>query len=148
VTWLPIQGTQREFLDVPEEIAGAAVEAWTCFAAGSARGAVALARAVVEATAKAKGITTGTLNAKIDALAAATLIRPGVRDQAHTIRSLGNDVAHGDLGVALLREEAEEVLELMGEVLNEVFQSPARSARLTAAREARQNAAAAARDAS
>ena len=65
------------------------------------------------------------------------LIRPAVRDQAHEIRHLGNDVAHGDLADPVSKEDSAEVLNLMGEVLNEVWQAPARSARLAAAREAR-----------
>lgn len=74
---------------------------------------------------------------KIEALAEAGLIRVAVRDQAHEIRHIGNDVAHGDLTEKISLEDSAEVLELMGEVLNEVFQAPARADRLKAAREAR-----------
>ena len=70
------------------------------------RGAVALARAVVEATAKAKGVTSGTLVRKIDKLAEERLIRLAVADQAHEIRHLGNDVAHGDLADLVSKEDS------------------------------------------
>jgi len=55
--WYPTPRSQMDFPDVPEEIASAAEEAWLCRSAGAFRAAVALARAVVESTAKAKGIT-------------------------------------------------------------------------------------------
>jgi len=135
--WSPSPSHQMEFPDVPEAIAGAASEAWTCHAVGATRGAAALARAVVEATAKAKGVTQGQIMAKIDKLAATGLIRPAVADQAHEIRHLGNDAAHGDLAEAGSKEDSEEGLNLMGEVLNEVWQAPARQERLAAARKAR-----------
>lgn len=135
--WSPPVGHQMEFPDVPQEIAEAAVEAWTCQVSGAHRGAVMLARAVVESTAKAKGITSGPLELKIKAMADAGLIRAVVADQAHEIRHLGNSSAHGDLGDSVTKEDAEEVLNLMAEVLNEVWQAPARAQLLADARAAR-----------
>lgn len=64
-------------------------------------------------------------------------IRQHVRDGAHEIRLLGNEMAHGDLGAKVTAEDAELVLTLMSEVLDDVYQSPARVARAQAAREAR-----------
>lgn len=135
--WSPPVGHQVSFADVPDAIAKAATEAWTCHVAGSSRGAVLLARAVVESTAKAKGITTGTLAAKIDEMAGRDLIRTAVALQAHEIRHLGNGTAHGDLDDAVSGEDAEEILNLMAEVLNEVWQAPARARKLAESREAK-----------
>lgn len=135
--WNPVPGHQQSFEDVPEDIALAASEAWQCQVAGASRGAVMLARAVVESTAKAKGIETGSLYAKIEDMANRGLIRSAVREQAHEIRHFGNSSAHGDLGDAVSAEDCKEVLNLMGEVLNEVWQSPARASRLAGARRAR-----------
>ena len=135
--WSPLPGHQMDFPDVPEEISEAASEAWVCHVAGAHRGAVMVARAVVEGTAKAKDITRGTLEAKIDEMAKQDLIRKVVAEQAHEIRHLGNSTAHGDLGDSVTSEDAEEVLNLMAEVLNEVWQAPARSTRLAAARGAK-----------
>jgi len=61
--------------------------------------AILMARTTIEATAKSQAIITGSLIAKIDAMAMATaqLIRPALRDAAHAIRHLGNDMAHGDV---------------------------------------------------
>ncbi|MFE1248811.1 DUF4145 domain-containing protein [Streptomyces sp. NPDC058766] len=125
--WLPIAGAQKEFPDVPVEIASLAVEAHNSLAANAGRGAVILARAVIEATAKDKEITNGSLYAKIDQLHTSGLIREHIKEAAHEVRLGGNDVAHGDiLSGPFSYEETAEILTLMDEVLLEVYQSPAR----------------------
>ncbi|WP_231156973.1 DUF4145 domain-containing protein [Streptomyces sp. CNZ748] len=104
-----------------------AIEAHQCLSIEANRAAVALARAVVEATAKDRGITTGTLEKKIDKLFEQQLIREYVKDAAHEVRFGGNEVAHGDLVAEPMdNATATEVLGLMDEILDEVFQSPAR----------------------
>lgn len=45
---------------------------------------------------------------------------------AHAIRGFGNDMAHGDICDPVDADDAEEVLEIMSEILSELFQSPAR----------------------
>jgi hypothetical protein len=60
---------------------------------------------------------------KIDALS--DLIRPHVRDGAHEIRLLGNDLAHGDFSQDVSGEDANLVLTLMDVVLHDVYLSPA-----------------------
>jgi hypothetical protein len=120
--------------DVPEHLARAAEEAHNDLAHEAYRSATILARAVVEATAKEVGITTGKLVAKIDEMEKRGLIRELVKDSAHEIRYLGNDMAHGDFVDPVTAEEAEEIVGLMDEVLEEVFQAPARLARRKNAR--------------
>jgi hypothetical protein len=136
-TWLPVKAVGRDFEDVPEHVAAAAKEAYECADVGAWRASVLLARAVLEATAKDKDISAGPLIAKIDALHAQNLIREHIRDGAHEIRLLGNDMAHGDFVAPVTAEDGEFVLTLMSEVLEEVFQSPARVQRRRLAREAR-----------
>ncbi|WP_446212162.1 DUF4145 domain-containing protein [Micromonospora sp. IBSANI012] len=132
----------KSFPDVPSEIAAAADEAHRCFSIRAYRAAMAMARAVVEATAKEKGITSGSLEKKIDGLAAQGLIREDTREAAHAIRLVGNDAAHGDLASMVVeKEDAQEVLDLMDDILGEVFQSPAKVARVKASRAARVTAA-------
>lgn len=137
VAWFPSQGEGRDFPDVPKHVAEAASEAYQCQSINAHRGAVALARSVVEATAKEKGITQGRLVQKIDEMYAQGLIREHIKDGAHEVRHLGNDVAHGDFVDPVFREEADLVLTLMNEVLDDVFGSPARVAKAREAREAR-----------
>ena len=124
--WLPAHGVGKTYDDVPPHIAGAASEAHECLSIGARRAAVLMARSVIEATAKDKGITNGRLSEKIDEMHAQGLIRELVKDQAHEVRHLGNDMAHGDFVDPVTTEEADEILELMAEVLREVYQAPAR----------------------
>lgn len=132
--WYP-QGTHgKRYPDVPADIGALASEAHKCLAVEGYRGAVLLARSVIEAAAKDKDITTDSLVAKIDAMYEARLIREDVRDGAHEVRYLGNDVAHGDFAEPVPPADEELVLTLMDEVLEEVYQSPARVARRRAAR--------------
>jgi hypothetical protein len=137
VRWFPEQATRRDFPDVPVRIADAATEAHHSLSAGRLRAAVLLARAVIEATAKEKGVTRGNLAAKIDEMHSQGLVRQHIREGAHEIRYLGNDMAHGDFVDPVAPEDADLVLALMDEVLVEVFQSPARVARFQARRAAK-----------
>lgn len=138
-SWIPKRGASRDFPDVPEQIAGAATEATLCWSMGAYRAVGSLARAVIEATAKDKEAAGGHLAARIDALASAGYIREHTKEQAHEIRHFGNDMAHGDFASPVEEEEAAELIELMSEVLNEVYQSPARLERVRQARMAKRN---------
>lgn len=68
VVWPKPTGV-REYPDVPEAIGTSANEAHLALAANAARAAVVMARAVIEATAKDKGIKSGSLESKIEQLA-------------------------------------------------------------------------------
>jgi hypothetical protein len=57
-----------------------------------------------------------------------------VKDGAHEIRHLGNDMAHGDLTDPVDADESSLVLQLMVVVLDEIFVQPARLQRAQAAR--------------
>lgn len=132
--WWPKIGTAPAVEDVPEHIARAAREAYSSASVGNHMAAILMARTVVEATAKAKGIDKGNLASKIDALRDKQLIRPAIAEQAHEVRYSGNDMAHGDIDVAPEPVDSEEILALMAEVLAEVFQGPARLERIRARR--------------
>ena len=129
VTWVSTGLRGRDFPDVPSSIAGPASEAHVCFSAQAYRAAILMARAVVEATCKNRGITKGTLEKKIDELHAQGFINEQVHAEATEIRLLGNDMAHGDFDQEVTATDAEEMLGLMAEVLEEVFQRPARLAK-------------------
>ena len=133
-TWYPSKGQAPEFPDVPPHIASAAAEAHAARSINALMASILMARTVVEASAKSKEILTGQLWAKIDELESRSFIRESTREAAHEIRHFGNDMAHGDLETPPTGEDADEVLALMDEVLNEVFQGPARTAKLRARR--------------
>lgn len=138
-TWLPRHLEVQEFEDVPPHIALAASEATLCLSVGAYRAVGSLARAVIEATAKDKHAEGRNLEKRIDALHASDHVRRHTKEQAHEIRHFGNDMAHGDFVDPVTMEEAEEVIGLMAEVLDEVYQSPARLEKRKAAREAKKN---------
>ncbi|WP_426568119.1 DUF4145 domain-containing protein [Streptomyces canus] len=129
--WEPLRIRRPSFPDVPAEIAATASEAHACLSIGAARGAVALARAVVEAAAKAKGITVNGIVGKIDALRDGGIISALTADASHQIREDGNSIAHGDIGdEPISQDDAEAILEFMDALLDEVFQRPAKLQRL------------------
>lgn len=135
IAWTPAKVSRPDFPDVPTQIGEAAAEAHACLSIKAYRGAVALARAVVEATAKEKGITAGSLVKKIDDLHAAGHIRPFTREAAHEVRHGGNEIAHGDIGdEPMPAEDAEAIVELMDEILQEVYQQPAKMRKLKQSR--------------
>ena len=136
--WYPVHSVGKDFPDVPQHIADAASEAYRCRSISALRTAVQLARSVVEATAKEKGITQGSIFSKINEMYNQRLIREHIKDGAHEVRHLGNDMAHGDFVSPVTSEETDLVLTLMSEILDEVFQSPARVAQARAARAARE----------
>ncbi|MEE3127679.1 MAG: DUF4145 domain-containing protein [Actinomycetota bacterium] len=135
VQWLPKIGERIPFPDVPSHIADAATEATFCLSMDAHRAAGALARAVIEATCKDKGANGKDLSQRIEALANAEHVRTHTKEQAHEVRHFGNDMAHGDFAEPVGKAEAQEVIGLMVEILDEVYQSPARLARRRAARQ-------------
>lgn len=139
LTWTPEKIGGREFPDVPDHIASAADEAFRCWSINGLRSSILLSRAVIEATCKDKGVTKGQLKTKIDDMHAKGFIRSFTQEAAHELRYLGNDMAHGDFVDEVDHDDAEAVLDVMAEILNEVYQGPARSMRMmikrTAARE-------------
>jgi hypothetical protein len=138
--WWPKRVGGKEFPDVPEHIASTADEAHRCLSIDAHRGAIALARAVVEATAKHHGITKGLLDKKIDEMAKQEVISNAMKDAAHEIRFAGNEVAHADLAEEPIgKEDAEEVLALMDAILTRVYQEPAQVARVRQRREERRS---------
>ena len=137
--WYPKKPLVKAYPDfVPAAIASVAVEAHACLSVQSFRGAVALARAVVEAAAKEKGITKKGIQPKIDELFAQGLIYEHVKDAAHEVRFAGSEVAHGDLvDEPISSDEAEAILELMDMVLDGVFIAPGKTTSQAARRQAR-----------
>lgn len=130
MSWLPLAAEAPTIEDVPESIARAAREAHTSLSIGNYMSAILMARTVIEATAKANGITSGDLSKKINKMRDEDLIRPAIADRAHEVRYFGNDMAHGDIDEVPEQVDAEDVLALMGQVLSEVFQGPALMRRL------------------
>lgn len=143
ITWYPQSPLVKEYPDsVPPAIAKVATEAHGSMSVGHHQAAVLMARTAVEAVAKAKGVTQGSLVAKIDELYNRHLIYENVRDAAHEVRFIGNDAAHADLvDNPITEDEAVAILELMDMVLDGVFIAPAKTAAQRAIRQAKKAAA-------
>lgn len=122
--WKPKRLHSPSYAHTPEQIASAAAEAHQCHSIDAYRAAVILARAVIEATAKDHGITSGGIQAKIKAMSDTGLLRPLHTRQAQMIRSFGNDMAHGDFDTVIDRMASAYLLTLMDSILNEVYVSP------------------------
>jgi hypothetical protein len=131
--WKPSASETMDYPDAPAHVGSAATEAYECASLKHNRSAVLLARSVIEATAKEQRITSGRLYEKIEALATQGLIRANIKNAAHSVRELGNDMAHGDFVTPIGDEETRLVIELMGEILNDVYQSDARIRKAQAA---------------
>lgn len=132
--WQPKYVEGQDFPDVPAHIAKAAGEAHRGESVGNHMSAILMARTVIEATAKDKGIEEGSLKKKIELMVERHLFRPHIKEVADEVRHFGNDMAHGDIGIPVTEEDAVEVLALMNEILNEVYQGPARLASVRARR--------------
>jgi hypothetical protein len=139
ITVWPIVVARVDYPDVPDAIAGAAREAQQALAASAARASVVMARATLEATAKDKGITNGTLESKIEKLNAQGLISQDMKEVADEIRLAGNEAVHGDiLYEPMSIADAKEITELMDAMLMRIYQEPAKVARIRTNRLARQ----------
>jgi hypothetical protein len=97
-----------------------------------------MARAVIEAPAKGKEILRGSIQSKIEQLAADGHISHAMKEAAHEIRLVANEAVHSDLvdepiGV----DEGREVVELMDAILERIYQEPAKVERVRASRMAR-----------
>jgi hypothetical protein len=134
----PARVDEREYPDVPKEIASVANEAHLALGANAPRAAVVMARATVELTAKGHGISSGTLETKIDKLAAEEHISEQMKFAAHEIRFAGNEVAHADMTAEHISlGDAAEIVDLMDAILKRAYQEPAQVARIRESREAR-----------
>lgn len=137
LSWFPVMPLGKDFPEVPVNIASAASEAFACYSIRSYRGAVMLARAVVEAIAKDKGATKGSLKEKIDRLGEESAVSPLIVQTAHEIRLFGNEMAHGDFVTEITEEECADTLTFMTELIEEVYQRPAHLLRFRQQRLAR-----------
>lgn len=124
IEWIPSKPLGKEYEDVPTDIASAASEAYACFSINQNRAAVLMARTTLEATAKQHGITEGKLFNKIEKMAEQNIITDQLKEEAHEIRMLGNDMAHGDLGTPVTEDDAADILGFLDTVLDYVYQQP------------------------
>lgn len=122
--WYPAKPLGKEYENVPQDIASAASEAYACFSINANRAAVLLARTAVQAIAKDKNIHTNNLYGDIEKMAETHVVTDQLKDEAHEIRFIGNDMAHGDLGTPVDADDAADILGFLDSLLDYVYQQP------------------------
>jgi len=127
-SWSPPPMRPVDTAFIPDGVAGYFKEAHDAFSIGAYRAVLLLVRSVIEATAKDRKVTTGTLVEKINKLDEEGHIRRGTRDMAHALRILGNDMAHGNIDEVPSQEDADDALTIARFVLDDVYVADARRA--------------------
>lgn len=125
IQWFPLAPVGKEYPDVPDPLASVASEAYSCLSINAYKAAILMARTAIQTTAKQNEIHKDTLYDDIDEMANQNIITDQLKEEAHQIRLLGNDMAHGDLDEPVSREDATEILGFLDSVLNYVYQQPA-----------------------
>lgn len=125
-SWSPPPMRPVDTSFIPVGVAGYFKEAHDAFSVGAYRAVLLLVRSVIEATAKDRGIESGSLVQKINKLDEEGHIRRGTKDMAHALRILGNDMAHGDIGDVPTQEDADDALTIARFVLDDVYVADAR----------------------
>jgi hypothetical protein len=134
-SWSPPAMRPVETSFIPDGVAGYFKEAHDAFSIGAYRGVLLLVRSAIEATAKDRGIESGSLVQKINKLHDEGHVRRGTKDMAHALRILGNDMAHGDIDDVPTQEDADDALTIARFVLDDVYVADARRADMMARRQ-------------
>ena len=124
--WYPADVADVEYEGLPPNIARAASEAHVSLRNGQLIAAAITTRATLEAIVKAQGASGKTLEAKVDDLHASHKIHQLLKDQAHAIRHVGNEMAHGDFATFPDEEEVEHIIEFMDALIDTHYVQPAR----------------------
>ena len=112
-TRLPLDG-------VPEPVMRAYEQAIRCFTASSFDACALMCRRCLEALCKAHGISTGSLQSKLEELANQHIIDTRLVEWAHGIRIVGNEAAH-DTDAELNKDDARDSLDFTEAILMYIF---------------------------
>jgi len=111
------------------DIASAFGEAITALSANCPRAAAIMARRTVEAIAADKGEPNGTLAHRLASLATRGVLQPSLADWAKEVRLVGDLGAHFDPIKPVSKEDAEQLLKFIRELLRYFYELPAELAR-------------------
>jgi hypothetical protein len=126
--WWPLPQSQVSS-DVPIAIAEAFAEAGRALFADCPRAAAAMARRALEAVTVDMGETTGVLAARLAALSKKGILLPTLADGAKEVRLVGNSGAHFDLMDTVTKDDAQQLITFMRELLRYLYELPAELAR-------------------
>lgn len=113
---------------IPDPIKADFKEALVCEAAGSYRGAAALARRTLQVICLDKGTPANKkLHKQIDWLFENSIITSDIKNWAHEVRFVGNDAAHPNT-TEVAKDDARDILELLESMCDVLYVAPARAA--------------------
>lgn len=124
--YYPVPLDTADFANAPSTINDAAKEAHLVYSMNAYRSTAILCRATIEAICKDQGASGKDLFKKIDDLHDRGLIRLFVKETAHVLRAIGNDMAHGDFDVELSKDDAGDILGFMDSIIDELYESHAK----------------------
>lgn len=131
--WWPLPDTELSS-DIPVEIASAFAEAVTALAANCPRAAGVMARRTLEAIAADKGETQGVLADRLKSLATKGVLQPTLADWAKEVRLVGNVGAHFDPIKQISKDDAQQLISFIRELMRYLYELPADLSRRRAPR--------------
>lgn len=109
---------------IPQHLREDLIEAKQCFAVGCYRACAVMARRCVQNTCIDKGAQSSNLVQQIQELTQLGVITKDIEEWAHVVRWIGNDAAHVNKD-PVLKEDAEDCLQLAEQLLHVVYVTPA-----------------------
>ncbi len=128
IHWWPLPETNLSD-DIPAAIRPVFGEAAMALSANCPRAAAVMARRTLEAITVDKGETKGVLADRLRSLATKGVLLPTLADWAKEVRLIGNAGAHFDPMDTVSKEDAEQLLAFVRELLRFLYELPAELAR-------------------
>ena len=138
IHWWPTPGWSDLDSDIPTNVATAYSEGMRALSVNAARAAAVMFRGMLAQVVADKGSAAArakhTLYDKLDQMSRDGSLHPSLVEWAREIRLIGNAAAHPDALDPVSDDEAADLSRLCRELLNVIYQVPARLARSRAAR--------------
>ncbi len=138
IHWWPLPGSTDLDADIPSEVASAYSEGMRALSVKAARAAVVMFRGMLAQLVADKGSAAAqakhTLYDKLNQMSADGSLHPSLAEWAKEIRLIGNAAAHPDALDPVSDVEAAELGRLCRQLLNVIYEVPARIVRSRAAR--------------
>lgn len=128
ISWWPLPEIKLP-KDVPSEISSAFAEAATALYANCPRASTVMARRALEAITVDKGETSGNLVTRLRNLATKNILQPTLADWADEVRLVGNVGAHYDVINQVERDDAQQLVKFVRELIRYLYELPADLAR-------------------
>ena len=136
--WWPLPGVADLDPDIPPQVSSAYTEAMRALSVRAARAAVVMFRGMLAQVVADKGSAAAqakqSLYAKLEQMSQDGSLHPSLVDWAGEIRLIGNAAAHPDALDPVSDDEAADLARLCRQLLNVIYEVPARIARNRAAR--------------